>query len=195
MVSSMAEIRSFIAVELPDEVKLALTKLQDRLKSGSRTPAKWVDPSSIHLTLKFLGNISEGMVGRLMAALSEAARGTAPLHLELKGLGAFPNPKNVRVVWVGTTGDVDKLIRLQQAVESGLKPLGFNPEPRPFTPHLTLARLREEATPAARQQLGQLITTTGFETTGFLVDAIHLMRSQLTREGAIYSRLGSVPLK
>jgi len=83
----MEEIRSFIAVALPEEVGLALTRLRDQLKAGSRTPAKWVDPSSIHLTLQFLGNIDAGMTGRITSAMTEAARGTAPIRLEVKGWG------------------------------------------------------------------------------------------------------------
>ena len=110
-------------------------------------------------------------------------------------MGAFPDLNRVQIVWVGLSGETDRLAALQKAIEAGLKPLGFAPESRPFTPHLTLARLRDQATPAERQQLGQIIAATGFETGGFQADAIHLMRSQLTRAGAIYSRLSSVALK
>jgi 2'-5' RNA ligase len=191
----MEEIRSFIAVALPREVTLALTRLQEQLKTGGRTPAKWVDPASIHLTLKFLGNTSAGLTGRITAAMTEATRGTAPIRLEVKGVGAFPNLNRVQIVWVGLTGETDRLAALQKAIEAGLKPLGFAPEARPFTPHLTLARLRDQATPAERQQLGRLIAATDFAAGGFPADAIHLMRSQLTPAGPIYSRLSSVELK
>jgi len=190
------QIRSFIAVELTDELKLALTRLQGRLKSGSQAPVKWVDPYNIHLTLKFLGNISTDMAGKITVALEEAVRGISPFRLEVKGLGVFPSLKRVQVVWVGLTGEVDRLSQLQRRIDSGLASLGFTPESRPFTPHLTLARVRDRATPQERQNLGQLIDSTGFETTGnFNVGSVHLMRSQLTREGAVYSRIGSVKLK
>lgn len=192
----MEQIRSFIAIELPDELKLALTRLQEQLKSGNSTSVKWVDPYSIHLTLKFLGNISTDMVGKITIALEEAVRGISPFHLEVKGMGAFPSLKRVQVVWVGITGEVDRLSQLQQRIESGLATLGFVPESRPFTPHLTLARLRDRATSDERQNLGQLIASTGLETAHSLdVDSVHLMRSQLTREGPIYSRIGSIKLK
>ncbi len=192
----MEQIRSFVAIELPEELKLALTRLRDQLRSGSQAPAKWVDPYSIHLTLKFLGNISADMVGQITAALEEAVRGVSPFRLEVKGLGAFPGLKRVQVVWVGVTGEVDRLSQLQKRIESGLAPLGFTPESRSFTPHLTLARLRDRATPDERQRLGQLIAGTSLETIYAIdVDSVHLMMSQLTREGAVYSRISSVKLQ
>lgn len=192
----MEQIRSFIAVELPDELKLALTRLQDQLKSGKPTSVKWVDPYSTHLTLKFLGNIGIDMVGRITMALEEASLGIPPFHLEAKELGAFPNLKRVQVVWVGVSGEIDRLSQLQQRIESNLSPLGFAPESRPFTAHLTLARLRDHATPDERQSLGQLIASTSLETIcSFNVDSVHLIKSQLTREGAIYSRISSIKLK
>ena len=192
----MEQLRSFIAIELPDELKLVITRLQDQLKSGKQASVKWVDPYSIHLTLKFLGNIGTDMVGKITMALEEAVQGIPPFHLEVKGLGAFPSLKRVQVVWVGVTGEVNRFSQLQQRIESNLATLGFVPESRPFTPHLTLARLRDRATPEERQGLGQLIASTSLETVYRInIDSIHLMRSQLTREGAIYSRISSVKLK
>jgi 2'-5' RNA ligase len=191
----MEQVRSFVAIELPDGLKRALARLQDEVKSGNTAPVKWVDPYSIHLTLKFLGNVGTDKIGGITAALEGAARGMSPFHLESGGLGAFPGWKRVQVVWVGMGGEIDCLSRLQRRVESGLAPLGFAPESRAFTPHLTLARVRDQATPAERQSLGQLIEGAGLETVYRIdVEAIHLMRSQLTREGAVYSRLSSIRL-
>jgi len=192
----MEQIRSFIAVELPGELKLELTRLQDRLRLGSQAPAKWVDANSVHLTLKFLGNIDRSMADKITVALDEAVRGIHPFRLALGGLGVFPNERRVQVVWVGLTGDVEHLSHLQQRVESSLATLGFAKETRPFTPHLTLARLRDRATPDERQRLGQLVVRTDTTTGHSLeVDSIHLMRSQLTSEGAIYSCISSIALK
>jgi 2'-5' RNA ligase len=192
----MEQIRAFIAIELTDELKLALTRLQGQLKSGSQAPVRWVDPYSIHLTLKFLGSISPDMAGKITVVLEEAVRGIPPFPLEAKGLGAFPSLKRVQVVWVGITGEVERLRQLQRRIDSSLSSLGFIPESRPFTPHLTLARLRDRVTPDERQNLGQLIASTSFETAYRLdVDSVNLMRSQLTPQGAVYSRIGSVKLK
>jgi 2'-5' RNA ligase len=192
----MEEIRSFIAIELPREVKLTLARLENRLKSGSKAPVKWVDPDIIHLTLKFLGNIDAGIAGRITTALEEACRGMHPFTLGLSGLGVFPNPRRVQVVWIGLSGEVERLGQLQKRIDSSLAPLGFKAETRPFTPHLTLARVRDQATPDERQNLGQIVTGTTLEGGGsFNADAVHLMRSQLTSEGPVYTRLSSVILK
>ena len=191
----MEQIRSFIAIELPDELKSGLLRLQTQLKAAGHTSVKWVDPYSIHLTLKFLGNIAADRVGEITGVMETAARGISPFRLEVSGLGAFPNLRRVQVVWVGIRGEVDKLSQLQRSIDSGLAPLGFATESREFKPHLTIARLREWASLEERQNFGQLIANTGFEAVyRFGVDSVNLMRSQLTREGAIYSRLSSVGL-
>jgi 2'-5' RNA ligase len=192
----MEQIRSFIAIELPDEVKSALAQLQTQLKTGKQLPVKWVDPYSIHLTLKFLGNIDLNKIREVTGAMEAAAQGISPFKLEIKDLGVFPNLKRVRVVWVGVSGEVAQLSQLQQRTESNLVPLGFAREARSFTPHLTLARVREQASPDEQQSFGELIASTKFETVyEFDVDSINLMKSQLTREGAIYSRISSIKLK
>ena len=191
----METVRSFIAIELPDELKLGLIKLQARLKTDDKPWIKWVDPNSIHLTLKFLGNIPVDRIGEITRAMTEAAQGIFPFHLEVQELGVFPNRKRVQVVWVGLGVEVDKLSQLQQLIESKLARLGFAPESRTFKPHLTLARLRHQASPDERQSLGQLIASTELETTYTIkVDTLSLMRSQLTRQGALYSQLSSAKL-
>ena len=192
----MEPIRSFIAIELPDELKSELTRLEARLKSDNQPGVKWVNPDSIHLTLKFLGNIAADRTGEITRAMENAVQGISPFHLEVKDLGVFPNLRRVQVIWVGISGEVEKLSQLQKRIESNLTPLGFASEPRAFTPHLTLARLRDQASLDERQRVGQLIADTKFEAACTIeVDVISLMRSQLTREGAIYSRISSVGLK
>jgi 2'-5' RNA ligase len=191
----MEQIRSFIAIELPDELKLGLVQLQARLKLGKQPWVKWVEPYSIHLTLKFLGSIAVDRIGEITRAVEEAAQGIPPFHLEVGDLGVFPNLRRVQVAWVGISGEVDKLGQLQQGIESNLSRQGFAPESRPFTPHLTLARLRDRASLEERQRFGQLIVGTKFEAVYVIeVDTISLMRSQLTSEGAIYSRISLVGL-
>ena len=192
----MEQVRSFIAIELPDELKAGLSRLHAQLKAGESPGVKWVDPGSIHLTLKFLGNVAIDRTGEITRAVEAAAQGISPFELKVKELGAFPNLRRVQVVWVGISGEIDKLSQLQQQIESNLARLGFAPESRPFAPHLTLARLRDRASLDERQRLGQLIAGTRFEEAyTFKVDAISLMKSQLTREGAIYSRISEVGLK
>jgi 2'-5' RNA ligase len=191
----MEQVRCFVAIKLPEEIKAALSQLQAELKSGSQSPVKWVDPYSIHLTLKFLGNVNRDMTSQITEAMGEAAPGVSPFHLEIKGLGVFPNPRRVQVIWVGVGGEVESLLKLQKGIESALEGLGFAPEARAFTPHLTLGRVRERASPDERQRLGELIASTKSEAGyTFKVNSVSLMRSQLTREGAIYSQLSAVEL-
>jgi 2'-5' RNA ligase len=190
------QIRAFIAIELPREIKQELMNIQSRLESKSRAPAKWVEPGSIHLTLKFLGNIDTEIIPKINTTLEKAAAGILPFSLELDGLGVFPGQSRVRVVWVGLAGDLDRLSRLQQRVESDLVLLGFSTEGRGFSPHLTLARVRENATPAERQELGRLISETKLDPGARLeVRAIHLIKSHLTRTGPIYTPINTVELK
>jgi 2'-5' RNA ligase len=192
----MEPVRCFIAVELPEEVKAGLKDIQAQLKSGGSALVKWVDPYSVHLTLKFLGGVDGAKISPITAAMEEAAQGIAPFSLKVEGLGAFPNLRRVQVVWVGVSGEVDRLAHLQQRLEAGLAQLGFAPENRRFTPHLTLARVRDRASLAEREGLGQLIAGAKFEAAhSFPVDTVSLMKSQLTREGAIYSRLSAAELK
>jgi RNA 2',3'-cyclic 3'-phosphodiesterase len=192
----MERIRAFIAIELTPEVKTALKLVQDRLKSGGRASVKWTDPESTHLTLKFLGDVDAGMKENITSAISEASRDIHPFRLRVQGLGVFPNGRRVRVVWVGLTGDLDKLDELQIKIETNVNPLGFSTEARAFSPHLTLGRVREEAPLEERTSVGQLVANTPFEAGEILdVKSVHLVRSQLTPRGAIYTIVSSVELR
>ena len=195
MAHNPEEIRSFIAIELPEEAKRGLTKLRNELERGEHAFVKWVDPEGIHLTLKFLGNITSKRVAEVTESMEGATRGISPFHLEISGLGAFPNLRQPRVLWVGISGELDKLSGLQRNIDSALIPLGFTKEERSFVPHLTLARIRERASPGERRTFSELVVSTIFEDKYYIaVDAINLMRSQLTPAGAIYTRLYVVGL-
>jgi 2'-5' RNA ligase len=192
----MEQIRAFIAIELSEDVKRTLTRLQNKLKSGCQAPVRWTKPDDTHLTLQFLGDIDSGLTGKITAAMAEAARGIHPVHLAVSGLGVFPDPRRVRVVWVGLTGDLEKLSQLQKSIESVLSPLGFTAEARSFTPHLTLGRVRDQARPDERQSLGQMVAgAVGEPDCGLEVNSVHLIKSQLTPQGPVYTRIGSVELK
>lgn len=192
----MEPIRSFVAIELPGVLKRALGELAARLKAAGSWPVKWVDPEGVHLTLKFLGNIETGRVGEIVDALELATAGVPPFRLQVGELGVFPNVRRCQVAWVGLKGDLDTLGNLQQRIETHLSQLGFPRENRSFTPHLTLARVRDQALPGERQQFGEVFVRASLDTDFQInVDEIVLMRSQLTRAGAIYSRLGTIKLK
>jgi RNA 2',3'-cyclic 3'-phosphodiesterase len=192
----MDQIRSFIAIELPESVKAGLKRMQDKLKSVDPACAKWVDPKGVHLTLKFLGNIDAAKMDDIIKLVKEASQTVTPFHLELKGLGAFPNLKRTQIIWVGINGDMDQLLRLQKQIEDKLAGIGFPPEGRTFTPHLTLARLRDYATLIQRQTIGEAISRQILESGLMInVDSISLMKSLLTPAGAVYTELASIKLK
>ena len=157
------QIRSFIAVELPEEAKKGLARLKKELERDEHKFVKWVGPGGIHLTLKFLGNIPSKRVTEITESIEEAAQWISPFHLEISGLGAFPSLRQARVFWVGIGGEVDKLSRLQQNIDSALAALGFTREERSFVPHLTLARIRQGASPLERRSFGELVGSTIFE--------------------------------
>jgi 2'-5' RNA ligase len=190
------QIRSFIAIELPEEVKSGLQRLQAELKLPQHSFVKCVAPDGIHLTLKFLGNISSQKVAEITGVMEQASRGISPFQLQITELGAFPNMRQPRVLWVGIKGELDKLKAWQKRIDDGLAPLGFTKETRPFTPHLTLARVRDNCSPEDRRSLGELVMKTPLEVDYALtVNSLNLMRSQLLPGGAVYSRLAEVKLK
>ncbi|MBT9149501.1 MAG: RNA 2',3'-cyclic phosphodiesterase [Dehalococcoidia bacterium] len=191
----MEQIRAFIAIELPDQVKRDLSDLLGRIRPGQERAVKWLDPDSIHLTLKFLGNIPAEKTVDIARAIDKAAAESKPFTLELQGLGAFPNLMSPRVVWVGVGGDVRLVVNLQRRIDQALIHLGFPSERREFSPHLTLGRLRDKATNQERRSLGESIGAMRLENgPPFLVDEVCLMRSTLTSAGAIYHRLACVHL-
>lgn len=190
----MIPIRTFIAVELPDALRAQLEHFIARLREDSPIPVKWVNPSGIHLTLKFLGNIAPNTVPAIAGAIEAAAQDIAPFRLHTGATGVFPNAQRAQVAWVGLEGDVECLAGLQRRLETNLSRLGFAPEARAFTPHLTLARLNRQTPPAARQGFGEMICKASFDPVTIEVDALSLIKSQLSRAGAIYTCLKSVRL-
>ncbi len=189
-------LRLFIALELPAAVLEALTAVQDQLRAdGPRRAVRWTRPEGIHLTLQFLGETPAARQDTIRGALQQASQGHGPLALRAEGLGCFPNPSKPRVVWVGLTGDRPALEALQQAVEGALAPLGFPPEKRRFSPHLTLGRVRREAQPAEVKALGRLVQTNDLGlVAAWTAGTVSLMRSELRPAGAHYTCLAAVPL-
>ena len=194
--STEQTIRAFIAIELPEAVKTGLQDIQTRLTLPRYSFVKCVAPEGIHLTLKFLGNIPAQKVADITSVMEQASQGVNPFKLQLTEVGAFPNMRRPRVVWVGIKGDVDKLIGWQQRLDDGLVLLGFTKEARPFTPHLTLARLRENCSPGDILHIGEMVASSHVEVNyNFTVNSLNLMRSQLFPTGAVYSSLAEVKLK
>ena len=136
-------MRTFVAIELDDELKRPLAVLQDRLRPHC-PGLRWVGPAKIHLTLKFIGEIGEDRIVEISTALDELAAQCRPFQIAIEQVGVFGQDGPVKVVWVGVSDDEDgALPRCHALCERLLEPLGIPPERRPFRPHLTLARNRE----------------------------------------------------
>jgi len=193
----METIRTFIAVELPADVREALGKAEAMLQTadpGAARSVKWVAPASIHLTLKFLGDTPVATLEAIRAALEQAVAGKHHLSLHLGKAGCFPNARQPRVLWIGVEGETDGLARLQAAVETTVSPLGFPTESRGFSPHLTLGRVRDDASPDARQRLGAAIQSLRPPLVSFMATGVSLMRSDLRPSGAVYTQLAEAEL-
>lgn len=192
----MEPIRTFIAIELPDNIKQSLTKIENDLKSGCPPAVKWVNPGNIHLTLKFLGNIEPRQIEPIMRSIDEGIKGISPFRLNITNPGVFPNLRNIQVVWIGLGGDIDPLMKIQKSIETNLVPLGFPLERRPFTAHLTLARVSFNVSNADKQILSNIMSKSKLSPDiSFKVNAVSLMKSQLAHSGAIYSRLHLIEIK
>src|SRR5512147_88377 len=185
-------MRTFIAIELPDTIKESVSRVQERLRTAG-AQAAWTRPEGIHLTLKFLGEVEEAKAASITDALAGTCRGRGPLRLEIAGAGAFPNVKAPRVLWLGLSGDGEKLAALQAAVEDAMANLGFEREDRKFSPHLTLARVK--FLKPRDNWLAMIEGVRDVKLGGFEADHVSLMKSELRREGAVYAEIAKVELK
>ncbi len=184
-------MRSFVAVDVPASIRQGLATLQARLRE-SGADVKWVRPESVHLTLKFLGEIRLEAVADIREALGKVIRRHEPFSVKVRGVGCFPRMNQPRVVWVGLCGDGGRLISLQREVESAMEMLGFPPEERGFRPHLTLGRVRS---PKGRERLAGLVQALQEAEVGeFQVRSLVQYQSELHPSGARYTPLWEVLL-
>ena len=184
-------IRAFVAANLDPGLKETIVIVQGRLKAA-RADVGWVRPENLHLTLKFLGQVQGAALPAIAEAVESVALGYGSFRLAFAGLGAFPQPRSARVIWIGVSEGAQGLAGLQARLEARLEPLGFPPETRPFAAHLTLGRVRG---PGRREQLAAVLTSMPAEPLGEMVlDRIELMKSDLRPEGARYSVLRFFPL-
>jgi RNA 2',3'-cyclic 3'-phosphodiesterase len=194
-------IRTFVAIELEASLRQALAQVQATLRSrleksvGSGARIHWVKPESIHLTLKFLGDVPEALVPKVQTALAGATGKHKRFAAEVRGLGVFPDIRTPHVLWVGMATHADELKQLAADVEAALGTIGFAPEAKPFSPHLTLARIKERSRDIGRALSGEGMLTHEIKFGELTVAAVSLMKSDLQRSGSVYTCLRAVPLK
>ncbi len=190
----MDEWRLFIAVEVPESIKDALGSVQQQLRRGS-PPVKWVAPEAIHLTLQFLGATDTRLVESIGVALRQALDGQTACALRLGRPGAFPNVRRPSVLWVGIDGATAALEQMQQRIATALHPLGFPLETRPFRAHLTIGRVRRDASAAQQAQLGSMLADVSPPPAlAWRVTKVLLFQSELQRDGPRYTVRDTVAL-
>ncbi len=181
--------RAFIAVEVPPSAELQ--KFSEAVK-GLGASVKMVDLANVHITLKFLGDIPEDKVPSIESAMKAAASGIGPFTMQMKGSGAFPNLGRISVVWAGMEG-AQPLVEIAKRLESSLQPLGFEPEKRKFSPHVTVARVRDGRNV---RELAEVIKDWELGVFGEVrVDKLILKKSVLTPKGPVYSDVATVTLE
>ncbi len=184
-------MRTFIAVPLSAEVRSLLTEAQAKLRSFG-ADVKWTAVPSIHLTLRFLGDIDPAALPHLSALVRAATSSEHPFELRAGGLGAFPDLRRPRVLWCGLDGDMTMLGSLQAKVERACLDAGFPSEERAFKPHLTLGRVRGKSN---LQQLLDYIKIASTAECGFSVKEFDIYQSVLKPQGAVYTVLERIELK
>ena len=186
-------IRSFLAFDLPAEIRVVVEQVHDGLKDASRD-VKWVRPASVHLTVVFLGSVDEEAIPALSKEVRRVCAGFGPFRLAARGTGFFPNPRRPRVIWLGLEGDVERMAGLRDALQEVLEPFGTQREKRPFRPHLTLGRFRkggimDDRLAAAMEGWAEV------ESPACVLDELVFFRSDLRRGGAIYTVLDRFSLE
>jgi 2'-5' RNA ligase len=189
-----ANPRLFVAVELPANVLESLNRLQHELQRHVPAGLRWVRPEGIHLTLKFLGETPRERLAAIESALAQSILGVPAHEVSLGGAGTFGSKAGPRVLWVDLAGDVETLLRLQRQVDRALDAIGYLSEKRPFSPHLTLARVQPESARDVAGPLAQAVRSVNVPSATIQVREVSLMLSKLGPGGAVYRQLRAWPL-
>jgi 2'-5' RNA ligase len=186
------KIRSFLAFELPLEIKNVVARISEELRQSTLN-AKWVKVDNIHLTLVFMGNIETEDIPAIARGVKEVCQAFGPFDLSLKGIGCFPNRRNPRVLWLGLDGDLEPMSDFRDALQGHLTGFGIREEKRKFKPHLTLGRFRKPKKMDSKED--QLLSK--YEDLSSSVCSLKeliLFKSDLKPTGAVYSKVEAWPL-
>ena len=186
------EIRSFLAFELPSDIKRTLARVSDEIRPSIQG-MKWVTVENIHLTVVFTGNIRTEEIKAIGEVIQNVCLKYGPFDISLKGMGFFPNRRKPRVLWLGLNGDINRMSLFRDALQNRLKAFGIKEEKRPFKPHLTLGRFRKPGKLDFR--FNELMLK--YEELTSPVCTVHefvLFKSDLKPGGAVYTKLKAWPL-
>ena len=191
----MGLLRAFIAVEIPSAIREAVSKAIAPLQIGIGPLVRWVPMQNMHLTLKFLGDISPANVEMLSQLLRAEAALFQCFDLHLGGLGSFPNIKRPRVIYIGIQAPA-ALDALQRGIAAATWRLGYESDERGFSAHLTIGRVKQHISAREQQTIRRALEETRIDSLGTArVDSVHLYKSDLKPAGSVYTRLYSAPLK
>lgn len=185
-------MRAFVAIDLARDIRVELAKLQERLRS-SGSDVKWVEPSHIHITLKFLGDINQAQLEKSRESLSIIAKDFNLFYVSLSEVGAFPKLDYPRVIWAGVDKGREELILLNKRIEEIFEKSGFPKESRPYEPHITIGRVRSGKN---KDRLKKIIMEHNFSLEAVMaVDKVTLYQSTLTTAGPIYTVLSEAEFR
>jgi 2'-5' RNA ligase len=180
--------RAFVAVDVGGMSRIL--ELDEALKK-THGDLKIVDADNIHMTIKFLGNVNDESGEKIIKAMKAAVKKLEPFEMVVRGVGVFPSEDDMKIIWVGVD-DPKPLTAIFNGVEKGLKKLGYEPESRAFTPHVTIARVRS---PKNRLRVKEVVDTHKDDEFGVIkVDTLFLKKSFLTNEGPVYTTVGTARL-
>jgi len=192
MAETEKNIRAFLAIEPPEDILQKISDLQEKLKREISGRLSWTRPQGQHLTLKFFGDISTDDVKNICSAVQKRIVLEAKLNLNVEKLGVSPDARRPRVLWCGVTGDVEKLVTLQKKLDSDFADIGFPAEERPFKAHLTLARIKDSREITGMNEA--LKKHDSFTAGEFVTDKLFLFQSNLSPQGAVYTKLAEFAL-
>lgn len=188
-------LRAFIAVEIPLDIRQAVCRAISDLQKETNSLVRWVPMENMHLTLKFLGDVSPSNVDMLTQMIRAEADLFNCFEFCLNGLGSFPNLKRPRVIYIGIQAPA-VLEALQRGIDSASRRLGYESEERGFSPHLTVGRVKQNITATEQQTVRRALEGTKIDSLGIArVNSVHLYKSDLKPTGSVYTRLYSAPLK
>ena len=194
----MSLLRAFIAVEIPSEIQQAIHEATSSLRGEVGALVRWVPPENIHLTLKFLGDVSPAHVEQLTQMLRAEADSCPAFDIHVCGLGSFPNSKRARVIYIGIQAPPE-LEALYLGIESSSRKLGYESDAsggRGFSPHLTIGRINQKITAVEGQIIRRALEAAKIDSLGSArVDSVQLYKSELQQTGSVYTKLFSASLK